>query len=324
MLLSGLAVFSVLVFIQLYLWYLQTGSFIVYSYQGEGFNFLDPQFINILFSYRKGLFIYTPVLFFGLIGALLLGFRKKYFLSFSWLLFFVFLTYILSSWWSWYYGGSYGLRAYIDFYALFFIPFALLVDSMKGWTKIGLLGLVFLTVPLNLIQTYQYKTYILHGANMDKEKYWKVFLKTRESYRGILWKKKFDLRKYQIVYDKKIDKVDIQSNLETPFWSIKGSEIKNLKDVSLIHFSFENDFNPDDNTRILLTIDDSLKHNYYYHRPYLIHFAEKSLGKYQTGFYDYQLSGFENPDQLILTFRIMGGTKGAHLKNLKIEFLIKK
>lgn len=324
MLLGGFAVFSGMVFIQSYLWYLQTGSFFVYSYQGEGFNFLDPQFVNILFSYRKGLFVYTPVLLFGMIGAIWLGVRKKYFVSFSWLLFFFFLTYILSSWWSWYYGSSYGLRAYIDFYALFFIPFALVFDSLNRWGKLGMLILVLLTVPLNLIQTYQYQKYILNSTNMDKEKYWEVFLKTSESYRGILYKKRFDLKKLTEVYEKQIDQVDMPVNAEKPIWSIKVSEIGDFKNVNIIQVSFDDNFEPDNDSRLVLTIDSPEKHNYYYHRPYLIHFAEQSLGGNQTGFYNYELPAFQDPDQLILTFKVMGGTKGAHLKNLKIEFFQKE
>ena len=41
-LISGILLFSGVVFIQLFLWYLQTGHFFVYSYQGEGFNFFAP------------------------------------------------------------------------------------------------------------------------------------------------------------------------------------------------------------------------------------------------------------------------------------------
>ena len=51
-----------LISIQLLYWNFQTGSWLIYSYTNERFYFNNPQFFNILFSYRKGLFVYTPVL----------------------------------------------------------------------------------------------------------------------------------------------------------------------------------------------------------------------------------------------------------------------
>lgn len=64
---SFLGVFS----IQSILWYVETGRFFLYSYQGEGFNFFNPAFFKVLFSYKKGLFVYTPLLFFSLVGLYL-------------------------------------------------------------------------------------------------------------------------------------------------------------------------------------------------------------------------------------------------------------
>jgi len=60
-LLSGVGVFFLVLSIQLIIYIIQTGDFWVYSYGEEGFNFHNPQIVNFLFSYRKGLFIYTPV-----------------------------------------------------------------------------------------------------------------------------------------------------------------------------------------------------------------------------------------------------------------------
>ena len=50
------------VFIQLLFYYFQTGDFYIVSYEGESFNFKNPEFFNTLWSYRKGLFLYTPIL----------------------------------------------------------------------------------------------------------------------------------------------------------------------------------------------------------------------------------------------------------------------
>jgi hypothetical protein len=44
---------------------------------------------------------------------------------------------------------------------------------------------ILLVVGLNLIQTYQYHSGILHPDSMSKEKYWYVFLRTDPQYRDI-------------------------------------------------------------------------------------------------------------------------------------------
>ena len=76
---KGLILFLIVVSIQLYFWHWQTGEWLVYSYQSESFNFLKPAFMDILFSYRKGLFIYTPVLFLSLFALFIYIKKKKYY-----------------------------------------------------------------------------------------------------------------------------------------------------------------------------------------------------------------------------------------------------
>ena len=50
-------------------------------------------------------------------------------------------------------------------------------DFIFGLTTGLMVSLItFLTIPISVIQTYQYKEYILHWIDMDKEKFWKVFL----------------------------------------------------------------------------------------------------------------------------------------------------
>jgi hypothetical protein len=82
---------SAIIALQCILWHLQTGEFIVYSYTNEGFNFSAPMFTDILFSYQKGLFIYTPILFIGLFGLVRLIYKRHYYLVSTWLLFLQYL-----------------------------------------------------------------------------------------------------------------------------------------------------------------------------------------------------------------------------------------
>ncbi len=165
-----------LIFLQWYFYFIQTGTVLTDSYRGESFNFFDPHFIDILFSYRKGLFVYTPLLLICL-GGLIVLFRKNKYEFFSFLMFFIFLTYILSCWWRWYYGGSYGLRAYIEYYSLFAILLAVLMNELKNSFKVIAVAFVLLLTIVCQVQTYQYRYYHIHWSEMNKEKYWDVFLR---------------------------------------------------------------------------------------------------------------------------------------------------
>ena len=161
--------------IQLIIYKLQTGSFFVYSYGDEGFNFGSPQIINFLFSYKKGLFLYTPICLISLLGfAFIL--RNKF--KFITLLSFLFLVvYILSSWWMWYYGGSFSSRVMVDFLPFFAILLGLLLQGIsKTYLRRICFTVCFLLIMLNQIQTLQYRYYIIHWSNMNKESYWNTFL----------------------------------------------------------------------------------------------------------------------------------------------------
>ena len=162
--------------LQLLYYRLATGDWIVYSYGEEGFNWTAPHVLDILFSYRKGLFLYAPVLLFGLVGLPFLW-RRSGLAAGSWLVFFVLVTYVLSSWWNWWYGGSFGSRVYVEYFALFALPAGLaLQDLAQRWKKALISGMI-LCVVLCQIQTFQMRYYQIHWEDMDRERYWDVFLR---------------------------------------------------------------------------------------------------------------------------------------------------
>ena len=111
------------------------------------------------------------------------------------------MVYVLSSWWSWYYGMSFGNRAFIDFYCFFAIilAFAFSFKSRIFNYVLILISGVFLFI--NQVQAFQYKEYILYW-NMDKEMYWRVFLKTSTNYKGLLWEEAESLESYNNFADK--------------------------------------------------------------------------------------------------------------------------
>ncbi len=168
----------IIVSIQIFLWILQTGQFVLWPYRNEGFRFASPEILNVLFSYRKGLFIYTPLIFVAFSGWIVLFFRSRLkFISMT--LFLVASIYIIASWWCWYYGDGFGLRAFIDYYGIFAILLAFLINLFPSRVGVATFA-VFLSpfIFLNLLQTWQYTHLVIQPNSMNKEKYQFVFLRT--------------------------------------------------------------------------------------------------------------------------------------------------
>jgi hypothetical protein len=164
--------------IQLIIYKIATGSFFIYSYADEHFNFNEFHFIDFLFSYKKGLFLYSPLLFVALLFGLFSLWKQNKFEFYSFLFFFFIVVYILSSWWMWWYGGSFGSRVFIEYFPLFALLLALAIDKIsKTYLKNIFVLLIFILVIFCQIQTYQYRYGQIHWENMTYEKYWNVFLR---------------------------------------------------------------------------------------------------------------------------------------------------
>ena len=154
-----------------------SGSWIFYSYGDEGFFFNDPQIINVLFSYRKGWFVYTPIMMLIIPGFIVL-FRKSRKMFFAPFVFVCINLYLVSSWWCWWYGGSFSMRSLIESYAFLGFPLAAFVAyilSKKYYFKISYIVLIVLLVMHSLFQTAQYHYSAIHWDSMSKKSYWNSF-----------------------------------------------------------------------------------------------------------------------------------------------------
>lgn len=182
---SSILILGLFFFLQAYMYHLQTGNWWIYSYGEDGFNWTTPQIGNVLFSYRKGLFIYTPLLLLALAGVWFMRKKLSNLSLLSWFAIMLLYLYITASWWYWAYGGSFGMRPFIDTYALWAIPFAALCEyALKSKIKAALLYLsATLIIYLSLVQSYQYIVKILPYEYITKKKYWHLFLKTADIYR---------------------------------------------------------------------------------------------------------------------------------------------
>lgn len=175
-LIAGFAA-TVLLSIQPILWYFQTDHWILWSYKNEGFYFLKPELFNVLFSFKRGLLTYSPVLLLSIPGLFILNKQNRW--QFLWLSgFLLLLAYLVSCWWNWYYGDGFGHRAFIDYYVLFAFLIALLFDKCKSSVRFIIILFAIAATVLNLVQTYQYRVGILHPHSMNADKYKFIFLKT--------------------------------------------------------------------------------------------------------------------------------------------------
>jgi len=159
-------------------WKYATGHWIYYSYNDEGFNFLHPHIIDGLFSYRKGWLVYTPVMILAISG-LAISFKKFKTVFYPTLVFLVLNIYIITSWWCWWYGGSYGNRPFIDSYPLMALSLAVFINWVLLRKKlIGIAAqiVIVLLILLNIFQTWQYYGGDIHHDAMTKKAYWKLFL----------------------------------------------------------------------------------------------------------------------------------------------------
>lgn len=158
-------------------WKLITGNFLYFSYKGESFFFSNPQIMNGFFSYRKGWFLYTPMMLLAVIGIPFMFKRIKE-LSWAVSIFIVLNIYIVLSWWCWWYGGGFSQRAMVDSYALLAFPFATLLTISKQYGRYlykALYVLVFVLILHNQFELEQYKYGSIHYDSMTKAAYWKSF-----------------------------------------------------------------------------------------------------------------------------------------------------
>lgn len=171
-------IFFTVLSIQSWMWYLQTGHWFVWSYGDEGFYFNRPQLYEVLFGFRKGWFIYTPMAFLGMTG-LFFQYKRNKETFFFLVLFLKVLLYITASWWNWFYGSSFGQRPLVDFYSLIALLLALSFQQLKKrWSRIIMGSIAVLFMALNLIQTYQYKENLISSWDMTFKKYTATFLVT--------------------------------------------------------------------------------------------------------------------------------------------------
>jgi hypothetical protein len=155
-------------------WKSVSGKFLYYSYGGLGGKFFwaYPQIQEILLSFRKGWWIFTPVMLVSTLSIVFM-FRRMKGQVIAVIIFLLANIYVQSSWWCWWFGGSFGNRAFIDSYGIMAIPLASLIYTAKKkhWSIAPVLVLLSILSFYSLFQIKQYNNGAVHYWWMSKTSY---------------------------------------------------------------------------------------------------------------------------------------------------------
>lgn len=193
---------------QMIYWKIHSGSFLYYSYGDFGFYWSRPYIKEGLFSYKKGWFMYTPIMIFAMLGfiPLFTNHRSKFLPVIA---YFLINIYVVFAWEIWWYGGSFGARALVQSYAILTLPLAAFVTFMLKRRVVAIIciALMIMCADLNLTMTWQAHARDTgwYAEGMTRAFYWKMFGTTNPN-KG----------------DRKF--IDVKSEIR----SMKGMEIKPL------------------------------------------------------------------------------------------------
>ena len=135
----SLGVFGGLLFVfaQLLVYKIGTGNWIINSYLNEtGFNFSGSHIYPFLFSYKKGMFLYTPMYLFAMLMSFYFYARNRL-RFFSLFLFLWLVIYALSAWHQWWYGGSFSARVMVEYLPFYALPLGYALTKIKNKYKMA-------------------------------------------------------------------------------------------------------------------------------------------------------------------------------------------
>ncbi len=172
-----LLVLSALVFSpQTIIWKLATNQFLLKSYIYEKVNFFSPSPIKVLFSLHHGLLIWSPILIFAVAGFWAMKgpwrpYRRPIVVCL------LLHLYIVASWHLWYYGISFGHRAFVDTLGLLALPLACFFGGLQNRiVKRAVLGVSIFFIALTFYWFFQYSQGVLPGE-MRPYMTWPVYKK---------------------------------------------------------------------------------------------------------------------------------------------------
>lgn len=312
--------------LQILLWYLQSGSLIYTSYVGEGFNWGHPEFFNVLFSFRKGLLMYSPLLLFGVTGLLFL-FKQHKQLTLCCFIILLIYTYCISCWWHWPFGDSFGHRAFIDSYLFFGIGIGALYHHVKKIVFKVFFGIVtLLGVFLNIIQTWQYSAGILPAEYITMDKYFYQFLYVDDASKNMIGGIN-DIIPLQQEYLTQQASATFINMAGQEFSSKFSFRVDRSEAVSYLKFDFIKDeikSYASEKAKLYFQINDSFGKGYYYY-SILLNETPYDYETPNTKRYSYQVKmpPVQNGDEITVMF--FNPEKNQFIvRSIMVKFLIPK
>ncbi len=126
--------------IQMIVWKILAGSFIVYSYaeSGQFWSVLSPRIFDVLFSSNHGLLIWHPIFAICLLG-LLASRRLSRAVKLAFFLAFLCQLYVTSSWSMWWMGHSFGNRAFLGLTPIFILGLSAFLNEASQILRMRIL-----------------------------------------------------------------------------------------------------------------------------------------------------------------------------------------
>ena len=153
-----------------------TGHWIVKSDPDGYFTFASPHIFGTLFSVERGVFFWSPVLWLAVAGFFVARAPARRLLAAALLALSV-DTYLMASWYMWYFGIGYGHRAYVDLLPVFAVFLAVFLAWATDRPRLAraVHAAAAVLVVLSMFQTVQYWKGIVPGEKTTWAQYRAIF-----------------------------------------------------------------------------------------------------------------------------------------------------
>jgi hypothetical protein len=124
-----------------------SGALSFSSYGQESFTTFGGNFLYVLFSAERGLFTYYPIF----LLTLLIGLYQRWSIDYLYLVSCIFLyAFLYGSWHSWYLGGGFGHRGFVELAPLGCVVYAKILNNIWHRARINLIAVSFICVYITL------------------------------------------------------------------------------------------------------------------------------------------------------------------------------
>jgi hypothetical protein len=175
---------------QLCYWKYITGQWFFYSYLGQSFIYKIHRVREGLIGFNNGWLIYTPIMFFSLLGIYFLWKKRDASTAIRLPLALFLPAYLcmIYFWWCNSYINGFGSRPMIDTYALMSIPLSMFIEDLKN--KRFLFGFWLIIAAfctwLNIFNTYQMVHHLIVSERSNATFWWLSLGKTKYNYQDII------------------------------------------------------------------------------------------------------------------------------------------